>query len=116
MAAAAALLPSANRGNIKNPASSTPTSLLRPVQQWQAHETMVTSVEGVNYRANFDLLVTAGIDSYVHLWTIDGAHIGTFGQVIMFPSQKKAKKTDARAASSIFFLSTFDVSGVLFVL
>ncbi|CAN0375073.1 unnamed protein product [Laminaria digitata] len=42
---------------------------------------MVTSVGGVNYRGKLDLLVTAGIDSYVHLWAVDGAHIGTFGQV-----------------------------------
>lgn len=111
-AATAALPPSANLSKAKNPASPTPTSLLRPVQQWQAHETMVTSVKGVNYRAKFDLLVTAGIDSYVHLWTVDGAHIGTFGQVRLFRSQKKAEKTHARAASSVLFLSTTVMSEV----
>lgn len=65
-----------------NPVKANPSSLLQPVQQWQAHETMVTSVEGVNYRGKLDLLVTAGVDSYVHLWTVDGAHVGTFGQVL----------------------------------
>lgn len=57
--------------------------LLFPVRQWHAHETRVSSVYGANYRGQADLLVTAGIDCYVHLWTVAGAHIGTFGQVII---------------------------------
>lgn len=57
--------------------------LLQPVQQWQAHESTITSVEGASFRGKLDLLVTAGADCFVHLWTIAGAHIGTFGQVKM---------------------------------
>ncbi|CAM9994687.1 unnamed protein product [Ectocarpus sp. 4 AP-2014] len=56
------------------------TSLLQPMHQWQAHKTTVTSVHGADYRGKLDLLVTAGDDCYVHMWTIAGAHIGTFGQ------------------------------------
>lgn len=59
----------------------TQKSLLQPAQQWQAHETTISSVEGANYRGKVDLLVTAGVDCYIHLWTVAGAHIGTFGQV-----------------------------------
>ncbi|CAN0457204.1 unnamed protein product, partial [Ectocarpus sp. 8 AP-2014] len=50
------------------------------MHQWQAHKTTVTSVHGADYRGKLDLLVTAGDDCYVHVWTIAGAHIGTFGQ------------------------------------
>ncbi|CAM9168152.1 unnamed protein product [Hapterophycus canaliculatus] len=56
------------------------SSLLQPVHQWQAHKATVTSVDGANFRGRLDLLVTAGDDCYVHVWTIAGSHIGTFGQ------------------------------------
>lgn len=56
-------------------------SLLQPVRQWRAHENKITSVEGANFRGKLDLLVTAGVDCLVHLWTVTGAHVGTFGQV-----------------------------------
>lgn len=103
--------PSANPSKSKDPASRTPTSLLQPVKQWQAHETMVTSVEAANYRGKLSLLVTAGIDSYVHLWAVDGAHIGTFGQVtllflcVCFSKQSKGETfACVRSILLIFFV------------
>lgn len=59
-------------------------SLLVPVRQWRAHETRISSIAGASYHGKADLLVTAGVDCYVHLWTVAGAHIGTFGQVSVF--------------------------------
>lgn len=56
-------------------------ALLVPLRQWRAHETRVSSVGGANYRGKADLLVTAGVDCYVHLWTVAGSFVGTFGQV-----------------------------------
>lgn len=55
-------------------------SPLQPVHQWKAHETAVASIEGANFRRKLELLVTAGFDCYVHLWTVAGAHVGAFGQ------------------------------------
>lgn len=55
-------------------------SLLQPVHQWKAHETAIASIEGANFRGKLELLVTAGFDCYVHLWTVAGSHIGAFGQ------------------------------------
>lgn len=104
--------PSANPSKAKDPASRTPTSLLQPVKQWQAHETMVTSVEAANYRGKLSLLVTAGIDSYVHLWAVDGAHIGTFGQVTLLflcvcVFQSKAKVKHSRACDQFYSIFLF---------
>eukprot|EP00903_Cladosiphon_okamuranus_P008717 g8350.t1 len=55
-------------------------SLLQPMHQWLAHKTAVTYVDGGNFRGKLDLLITAGDDCYVHVWTVGGAHVGTFGQ------------------------------------
>lgn len=52
------------------------------MHQWQAHKTTITSIGGGNFRAKLDLLITAGDDCYVHVWTSVGAHVGTFGQVL----------------------------------
>jgi len=48
-----------------------------------AGATAVTSVDGGSFRGKLDLLITAGDDCYVHVWTVAGAHVGTFGQVRM---------------------------------
>jgi hypothetical protein len=50
----------------------------------QAHTGCVTSVEWCNLRHGVaSLLITSGIDCFVHLWTSTGAHVGTFGQVVL---------------------------------
>lgn len=56
-------------------------SLLAPVRQWCAHESRISSIAAASYRGKADLIVTAGEDCYVHLWTVAGALVGTFGQV-----------------------------------
>ncbi|CAM9475514.1 unnamed protein product, partial [Discosporangium mesarthrocarpum] len=55
-------------------------SHLSAVRQWQAHETYVSSVQCIDYHGKVNLVVTAGADCNVHLWTLAGAYIGMFGQ------------------------------------
>ncbi|CAM9490524.1 unnamed protein product [Chrysoparadoxa australica] len=47
---------------------------------WSAHQSTIVSIDYVDYKKKVVFLVTAGFDGNVHLWTISGAHIGTFGQ------------------------------------
>lgn len=44
---------------------------------WRAHITPVTSV---SYAGGRDLILTASKDATIRVWTIDGAHVGIFGQ------------------------------------
>ena len=46
---------------------------------WRAHEAGVSSIEPVE--ADESLVLTSSFDCNVALWTTQGAHVGTFGQV-----------------------------------
>uniref|UniRef100_A0A8D0H2M1 Uncharacterized protein n=1 Tax=Sphenodon punctatus TaxID=8508 RepID=A0A8D0H2M1_SPHPU len=48
------------------------------VKHWRAHVNMVTSLEVINEER---IVLTSSIDRTVHLWSLDGEYIGTFGQV-----------------------------------
>ncbi|XP_063064316.1 WD repeat-containing protein on Y chromosome-like isoform X2 [Engraulis encrasicolus] len=54
-------------------------SLLPPplLSSWRCH---VKSVVSVEYVERFHLIVTAGLDCNVRVWTIAGGYVGTFGQ------------------------------------
>lgn len=49
------------------------------VAQWRAHRGAIGSFATVADRP--DLLLSCGSDFHVSLWTVHGAHVGTFGQV-----------------------------------
>jgi WD40 repeat protein len=67
-------------GSSKARAHAAPTGKLCSGQRsWRAHLAAVVSIEWVDY-AEHQLLITSGSDCNVNLWTIDGMHIGTFGQ------------------------------------
>jgi WD40 repeat protein len=46
---------------------------------WRAHAGAVSSIASI--RSAPDLLLTSGRDCTVAIWSVHGAHVGTFGQV-----------------------------------
>ena len=49
--------------------------------EWQAHEDAVSSIDLMRYLAeDMWLLLSCSVDLTINLWTMDGTHIGTFGQ------------------------------------
>lgn len=56
-----------------------PQSCIEPVATWRAHNGGVSSICAM--AGEEELFITSGFDTLVCAWSINGAHIGTFGKV-----------------------------------
>ncbi|XP_063720460.1 WD repeat-containing protein 49-like isoform X2 [Symsagittifera roscoffensis] len=51
------------------------------VDEWQAHEDAISTVDMMKYLSEeLWLILSCSVDLTINLWTIDGTHIGVFGQ------------------------------------
>lgn len=84
-------------------------SLLAPMRQWCAHESRISSIAAASYRGKADLIVTAGEDCNVHLWTVAGALVGTFGQVTVDYYEKHSCRRDGwgKRAAGVLWAQSF---------
>ncbi|KAI8614723.1 WD40-repeat-containing domain protein [Chytriomyces sp. MP71] len=69
---------------------------------WRAH---VQSISSVNFVEQQDVILTASKDATVRVWTLDGAHIGIFGQdvpwIIDDPSTFMSLPLDVKKESAL---------------